>query len=181
MSKEQVIDYVMNSPANTNKAVLEGMLDEMGGADVPTPTVEDAGKLLGVGNDGKYVLKQASQGGGADASTITMRTIDADSQSAYTYISEEDANKVFNGYPIGYKLAQSVDGVDNGSRIGMHLMQASPTLTAYAGSAEGMDIKMDFVPQQSINFTMKQGETVLQSIELEWNAELKRYHTEISE
>lgn len=31
MSKEQVINYVMNSPANTNKAVLEGMLDGIGG------------------------------------------------------------------------------------------------------------------------------------------------------
>ena len=29
MSKEQVMDYVMNSPANTNKAVLSGMLDSL--------------------------------------------------------------------------------------------------------------------------------------------------------
>lgn len=27
MDKDKVIDYVMNSPANTNRAVLEGMLD----------------------------------------------------------------------------------------------------------------------------------------------------------
>ena len=62
MSKEQVIDYVMNSPANTNKAVLEGMLDGMGGANVPTPTVEDAGKVLGVNESGNYALTDASSG-----------------------------------------------------------------------------------------------------------------------
>ena len=30
MDKDKVIDYVMNSPANTNRAVLEGMLDDSG-------------------------------------------------------------------------------------------------------------------------------------------------------
>ena len=63
MGKEQVIDYVMNSPANTNKAVLEGMLDGMDGANVPTPTVEDAGKVLGVNENGNYALTEASEGG----------------------------------------------------------------------------------------------------------------------
>ena len=31
MDKDKIIDYVMNSPANTNKAVLEGMLDGVDG------------------------------------------------------------------------------------------------------------------------------------------------------
>lgn len=61
MSKEQVIDYVMTTPGNPNKAVLEGILEDMGGVNVPTPTIEDAGKVLGVGNDGNYVLEEASQ------------------------------------------------------------------------------------------------------------------------
>jgi len=65
MSKEEIIDYVMNSPANSNEAVLRGMLDDIGGVNVPTPTVEDAGKILEVGEDGKYALKEASQGGGS--------------------------------------------------------------------------------------------------------------------
>ena len=33
MGKEQVMDYVMNSPENTNPAVLGNMLDSMGGSE----------------------------------------------------------------------------------------------------------------------------------------------------
>ena len=125
-------------------------------------------------------IEQASQGGGGDASTVTMHTIDAGTSDEYTYISEEDANKVFNRYPLGYKLAQIADGVDSGAQIGMHLVQATPTLTVYTGSAEGMNMLMAFAPQQTIRFSIKQGETVLQSIDLEWDAELKIYHTRVS-
>ena len=32
MGKQEVIDYVMNSPANTNRAVLSGMLDDNSGS-----------------------------------------------------------------------------------------------------------------------------------------------------
>lgn len=31
MDKDKILDYVMNSPANTNKAVLSSMLDELDG------------------------------------------------------------------------------------------------------------------------------------------------------
>lgn len=31
MDKEKILDYVMNSPGNSNRAVLSGMLDESGG------------------------------------------------------------------------------------------------------------------------------------------------------
>ena len=82
MGKEQVIDYVMNSPANTNKAVLEGMLDGVGGADVPTPTVEDAGKVLGVNGSGSYTLTEA--GGGGSEPLIINGTFDSDTED-YTY------------------------------------------------------------------------------------------------
>ena len=33
MDKEKVLDYVMNSPGNSNRAVLSGMLDESGSGD----------------------------------------------------------------------------------------------------------------------------------------------------
>ena len=41
MDKEKVLDYVMNSPGNSNRAVLSGMLDESGGgsSDFSTATV----------------------------------------------------------------------------------------------------------------------------------------------
>ena len=41
MDKEKVLDYVMNSPGNSNRAVLSGMLDESGGgnSDFSTATI----------------------------------------------------------------------------------------------------------------------------------------------
>ena len=33
MDKNQILDYVMDSPGNTNRAVLSGMLDSIGGGD----------------------------------------------------------------------------------------------------------------------------------------------------
>lgn len=43
MTKQEIIDYVMTTPSNPNKAVLEGMLDsfsegEGGGGDTPAPS-----------------------------------------------------------------------------------------------------------------------------------------------
>lgn len=34
-SKEEILDYVMNTPRNTNRAVLRGMLDSLGSGDNP--------------------------------------------------------------------------------------------------------------------------------------------------
>jgi hypothetical protein len=39
MDKEKVLDYVMNSPGNSNRAVLSGMLDESGGGDNVQPII----------------------------------------------------------------------------------------------------------------------------------------------
>jgi len=60
MSKEQVMDYVMNSPANTNPNVLSGMLDGISGTQLPSPTKSDNGKVLGVSN-GEYKLVEKSK------------------------------------------------------------------------------------------------------------------------
>ena len=40
MDKEKVLDYVMNSPGNSNRAVLSGMLDESGGGNSDFSTAE---------------------------------------------------------------------------------------------------------------------------------------------
>ena len=61
MSKEQVMDYVMNSPANTNPNVLSGMLDGISGTQLPSPTESDNGKVLGV-DGGEYKLVEQSDG-----------------------------------------------------------------------------------------------------------------------
>ena len=44
MGKEEILDYVMNSPGNTNRAVLSGMLDSVtGGSGGETLIVNDVG------------------------------------------------------------------------------------------------------------------------------------------
>ena len=62
MSKEDVMDYVMTTPSNPNRAVLEGMLDEISGTQLPSPTVSDNGKVLGVDNGEYKLVEQSSRG-----------------------------------------------------------------------------------------------------------------------
>ena len=71
MSKEDVINYVMTTPNNPNRAVLEGMLDEISGTQLPSPTESDNGKVLGVDN-GEYKLVEQSGSGGSAVYELTV-------------------------------------------------------------------------------------------------------------
>ena len=50
MDKEKVLDYVMNSPGNSNRAVLSGMLDESGGGN-PNRVETYEGTVANLWND----------------------------------------------------------------------------------------------------------------------------------
>lgn len=54
MSKEQIIEYVMSSPYNTNRAVLESLLEDIGGG------TEDINILRFV-ELGTYILEKMFQ------------------------------------------------------------------------------------------------------------------------
>ena len=70
MSKEQVMDYVMTTPGNPNKAVLSGMLDSIaeagGGGD----------EYLGIHTVTVNVTFDTSEVDGGNVSRITNATID---------------------------------------------------------------------------------------------------------
>ena len=57
MKKEEVMDYVMNTPGNTNPNVLKPMLDELEGDKLPPITPSDAGKVLAVDNSVVWVAE----------------------------------------------------------------------------------------------------------------------------
>lgn len=59
---EDILKYVMETPGNTNPAILGQMLDEASGTKLPEPTAQDNGKVLGV-SDGSYALVNGGGGG----------------------------------------------------------------------------------------------------------------------
>lgn len=58
MEKQQIIDYVMNSPANTNPNVLGTMLDGIGGGGVEMTTVFEDDITLTYDNSDSYIPAQ---------------------------------------------------------------------------------------------------------------------------
>lgn len=99
MNKEQVMDYVMTTPSNSNRAVLSGMLDGISGTQLPSPTESDNGKVLGV-DGGEYKLVEQSGGGSSSDffrikfSTSDMTTFTCDKTFAEMKAAR-DAGKYF--------------------------------------------------------------------------------------
>lgn len=88
--ENEVLDYVMNTPGNTNPAILGQMLDENSGTKLPEPTPEDNGKVLGVA-DGAYALVSGGGGGGSNEPLILNGTeagIDASYNEIKTAVLE---------------------------------------------------------------------------------------------
>lgn len=69
---DEIIDYVMETPGNTNPNVLRGMLNNSGG-NLPPVTSDDNGDVLTV-VDGKWAKATPSGGGGALVCTMDDAT-----------------------------------------------------------------------------------------------------------
>lgn len=83
MEKEDIVNYVMNTPGNSNGEVLRGMLNQLNtssGSQLPTPTASDAGKAVVC----KLIIN--------DGRAIASGTITTDSDDEYTVIPNADIN-----------------------------------------------------------------------------------------
>ena len=108
--ENEVLDYVMNSPENTNPAILGQMLDANSGTKLPEPTPEDNGKILGVA-DGAYAL--VSGGGGGSAEPLIVNLVYGDT----TYLDKtyaEIKTALLAGTPVYCLKDDSWDDPDSG-------------------------------------------------------------------
>lgn len=118
MSKEDVINYVMTTPNNPNRAVLEGMLEEVSGTQLPSPTASDNGKVLGVDN-GEYALVEQSGGASLFVVNGTPNGTDGTVTTDKTY---EEIRSAYNSGAIVIMKLNYHSVVKN-----MNLTQVTPT------------------------------------------------------
>ena len=71
MSKKDIIDYVMETPGNTNKRVLGRLIDEVEGVKLPDVTEDDNGSVLTV-VEGAWDKAEPSGGSGGGLLILTI-------------------------------------------------------------------------------------------------------------
>lgn len=69
--ENEILDYVMETPGNTNPVILKQMLDANSGTKLPEPTPDDNGKVLGV-SEGQYALVSGGGGGSVEPLIVTI-------------------------------------------------------------------------------------------------------------
>lgn len=97
MDKNDILDYVTKTPANTNRAVLGSMLDSVSsGSSLPEVTEDDNGKVLTV-IDGAW--DKAVSGGGNGALRVVLTYDDLSQSPSRATVSNATAllNAVRNG------------------------------------------------------------------------------------
>ena len=99
MSKEQVMDYVMNSPANTNPNVLSGMLDsvaESGGGTVEVSKIKIATFNGGGAPLGTNINYLFNGGGDLDDSKTLYDLIGEKTIVSFAYFGHESNGSLLN-------------------------------------------------------------------------------------
>lgn len=119
-------------------------------------------------------------GGSGDAPTVTLHIVNEGTSNETVFVTEEDANKIFDNLPIGFKYGQIIDGTDTGQVMGVFLTAGVSNAVVYTGTFEGMDIAFVFAFEDTITVTMKQGTTVLKEVNMTWDSTSRKYITTTS-
>ena len=98
MDKDTILDYVTETPGNTNRAVLGSMLDSMSGAGLPEVTADDNGDVLTV-VEGEWAKASPSGGGGDNVMLVTITEYEEDGD--YTYTADTNANDILKALASG--------------------------------------------------------------------------------
>ena len=114
---DEIIDYVMETPGNTNPNVLRGMLNNSGG-NLPAVTSDENGDVLTV-VDGKWA-KAAPSGGGALVCNVNMQTLALDKtwqkihDSAFALIVIQTAENSISRIVVSETTAENGEFYVNG-------------------------------------------------------------------
>lgn len=109
MGKEDIIDYVMETPGNTNKRVLGRLIDdtiaEKGVADtlLSSATAEDAGKALGIDSNGDPGLIEVS-GSSGEIPELFIYENPQDQEP----IPVDTINRIFEDLPITVMVTRTL-------------------------------------------------------------------------
>ena len=127
MEKNEVLDYVMRTPGNTNRAVLDSLLNEL---------INSNSGGGGMELYGPYIVKTDAARTVANGNSYTFQLISFTDEAGNEYNSpDEDAtfflvsiNEYTTGVSIaGLSLVQSVE------------KEMNPTITLYNGSGESIE------------------------------------------
>lgn len=107
MNKQTIVDYVKNTPNNSNPAVLGSLLnqfEESAGSKLPEVTSEDEGKVLKV-VDGEWNKGESSE------SPFVRLYDDGTESDKYYPENVQDLNRLFDGKAIFIELGKMIDDI----------------------------------------------------------------------
>ena len=91
MSKKDIIDYVMETPGNTNKKVLGRLIDEVEGVKLPEVTEDDNGNVLTVVEG----AQDKAEPSGGESESYILELVD-DNEDPVSILDPEQVNVIID-------------------------------------------------------------------------------------
>lgn len=108
MTIKQILDYVMSTPENTNRMVLQGMLEQLAASDDITDATAIATDILSgkiaYNNDGKVVGTAVEQGEKTFTPTTSNQTLSANTHLTGVITIQGDPNLIAENIKSGVTI-----------------------------------------------------------------------------